>query len=91
MLLAAQRIGNLKAWLERHPHAHVHFLNLFLDTPTSVSSLNRVECCFRSTPELISIIEDYVAVPNQNPKPFGWTAKAHVNRQLGSKKNEALY
>lgn len=54
---------------------------------------------FRSVPDLIVAIEDYIAIHNQNPKPFVWTAKAHdilqkvirANRQLGSKKNEALH
>ena len=52
---------------------------------------------FRSVPELIVAIEQYIATHNQNPKPFVWTAKANdmlqkvirANRQLGSKKNEA--
>jgi hypothetical protein len=54
---------------------------------------------FRSVPELIAAIEQYIALHNQNPNPFVWTAKANdilqkvirANRQLGSKKNEALH
>jgi hypothetical protein len=54
---------------------------------------------FRSVPELITAIEKYIAVHNQNPKPFVWTAKANdilqkvirANRRIGSKKNEALH
>lgn len=54
---------------------------------------------FRSVPELISAIDEYIAVHNQNPKPVVWTAKANdilqkvirANRRLGSKKNEALH
>ena len=96
----------VKAWFARHPRFHVHF------TPTSASWLNMVERffrsistdrlergVFRSVPELISAIDEYIAVHNQNPKPFVWTAKANdilqkvirANRQLGSKKNEALH
>jgi transposase len=96
----------VKAWLEKHPRFHVHF------TPTSASWLNMVERffrsistdrlergVFRSVPELVTAIEEYITVHNQNPKPFVWTAKANdilqkvirANRQLGSKKNEALH
>ena len=32
---------------------------------------------FRSVPELITAIEEYIAVHNKNPKPFVWTAKAN--------------
>lgn len=49
-------------------------------------------------PELIAAIQEYIAVHNQNPKPFVRTAKNNdilqkvirANRLLGSKKNEAL-
>ena len=96
----------VKAWLEKHPRFHVHF------TPTSASWLNMVERffrsistdrlergVFRSVPELVRAIEEYITMHNQNPKPFVWTAKANdilqkvirANRQLGSKKNEALH
>ncbi len=58
-----------------------------------------VERFFRSMPELIAAIEEYIAVHNRNPKPFVWTAKANdilqkvirANSRLGSKKNEALH
>ena len=54
---------------------------------------------FRSVPELISAIQEYIAVHNQDPKPFVWTAKDNdilqkvirANRRLSSKKNEALH
>ena len=54
---------------------------------------------FCSVPELVAAIDEYIAVHNQNPKPFIWTAKANdilqkvirANRKLGSKKNEALH
>lgn len=73
----------VRRWLKRHPRFHVHF------TPTSASWLNMVERffrdltvnrvrrgVFRSVPELVSAIQDYVAHHNQAPKPFIWTAKA---------------
>ena len=93
-------------WLRKHPRCQMHF------TPTSASWLNMVERffrditteqlrrgVFRSVPELIAAIEEYIAAHNQNPKPFVWTAKANdilqkvirANRRLGSKKNEALH
>ena len=93
-------------WLAKHPRFNMHF------TPTSASWLNMVERffrsistdrlergIFRSVPDLIAAIEEYIALHNQNPKPFVWTAKANdilqkvirANRQLGSKKNEALH
>jgi transposase len=96
----------VQAWLGKHPRFHIHF------TPTSASWLNMVERffrsisidrlergIFRSVPELIAAIEEYISMHNQNPKPFVWTAKANdilqkvirANRQLGSKKNEALH
>lgn len=54
---------------------------------------------FRSVPELIAAIEEYVRLHNENPKPFIWTAKAadilqkviRANRRLSSKQNEALH
>lgn len=54
---------------------------------------------FRNVPELIAAIEKCIAVHNQNPEPFVWTAKTNdilqkiirANRHLGSKKNEARH
>jgi transposase len=73
----------VQRWLKRHPRFHVHF------TPTSASWLNMVERffrdltvnrvrrgVFRSVPELVAAIQDYIAHHNQAPKPFIWTAKA---------------
>ena len=71
------------AWLEKHPRFKLHF------TPTSSSWLNLVERwfaeitrkrirrgVFKSVPELIAAIEEYIRYNNQNPKPFVWTKKA---------------
>ncbi len=73
----------VKRWLKRHKRIHIHF------TPTSASWLNMVERffrdltdkrirrgVFRSVSELNAAINDYLAVHNQHPKPFIWTAKA---------------
>ena len=96
----------VQKWLEHHSRCQVHF------TPTSVSWLNRVERffrnittarlrrgLFRNVPELIHAIEEYIAVHNENPKAFVWTAKANdilqkvirANRRLSSKQNAALH
>ncbi len=70
----------VRRWLAKHPRFHLHF------TPTSSSWLNLVERWFRelttkrirhgvfkSVPDLIAAIEEYVQVHNANPKPFVWT------------------
>jgi len=103
---ATHKHPKVKNWLARHPRFTVHF------TPTSASWLNMVERffrdittgrlrrgVFRSVPELTRAIEDYIALHNENPKPFVWTAKANdilqkvirANRRLSSKQNEALH
>ena len=74
---------NVKAWLEKHPRFKLHF------TPTSSSWLNLVERwfgeitrkrirrgVFRSVPELVAAIEEYIRCNNENPKPFVWTKRA---------------
>ncbi len=74
---------NVVAWLGKHPRFHLHF------TPTSSSWLNLVERwfrdldgkairrgVFRSVPDLIAAIEDYLQANNDNPRPFTWTATA---------------
>ena len=73
---------NVKAWLQQHRRFHLHF------TPTSASWLNLVERwfgeitrkrirrgVFKSVPELIDAIREYIRLNNQNPKPFVWTKK----------------
>jgi len=55
--------------------------------------------CVPRRPELIGAIKEYIAVHNNDPKPFVWTASANdilqkvirANRRLSSKKNEALH
>ncbi len=103
---ATHKHPKVQAWVSKHGRFHMHF------TPTSASWLNMVERffrdlsterlergVFRSVSELITAIEQYVSVHNQNPKPFIWTAKAadilqkviRANRRLSSKQNEALH
>jgi transposase len=75
--------ADVKEWLTKHPRFHLHF------TPTSSSWLNLVERWFRaltdkairrgvfhSVNDLVTAIEDYLRVNNENPKPFVWTATA---------------
>jgi transposase len=73
---------NVHHWLEKHSRFHLHF------TPTSSSWLNLVERwfgeitrkrirrgVFKSVPDLVEAIEQFIASNNQNPKPFIWTKK----------------
>lgn len=70
-------------WLAKHRRFHFHFI------PTSSSWLNMVERWFReitdkrlrrgvfkSVPDLIESIEDYLKAHNSNPKIFKWTKDA---------------
>jgi transposase len=70
-------------WLVRHPRFHVHF------TPTSASWINLDERWFaaltekqlrrgsrRRTRALESAIRTYLAISNEQPKPFVWTKRA---------------
>ncbi len=72
----------MKAWLARHTRFHVHF------TPTGSSWLNLVERffaditqdairdgSFTSVRQLITAIEDYLALRNEQPKRYLWRAK----------------
>ncbi|MEO8036030.1 MAG: IS630 family transposase [Acidobacteriota bacterium] len=72
----------VKKWLAKHSRFHMHF------TPTSASWLNLIERffgeltnkrirrgTFRSVPELIKAIEEYIAHHNDFPSTFTWTAK----------------
>ncbi|MET8330810.1 IS630 family transposase, partial [Streptomyces sp. NPDC005181] len=75
--------ANVRAWLDKHPRFHLHFV------PTSSSWLNLVERWFReitdkairrgsftSVQELIDAIQEFIDVHNDDPKPFVWTATA---------------
>ena len=103
---ATHKHPNVKQWLEKHPRFHMHF------TPTSASWLNMVERFFRDitterlrrgvfrcVPELVGAIKEYIAVHNQDPKPFIWTKSARdilqkvirANSRLSSKQNATLH
>ena len=73
----------VQEWLAKHRRFNMHF------TPTSASWLNIVERFFRdisenrlrrgvftSVPELVTVIDEYVAHHNIDPKPFIWTKSA---------------
>ena len=73
----------VRRWLADRPRYHLHF------TPTGASWLNLVERffaeitqrrirrgTFRSVPELVRAILDYIRNRNKQPKVFSWTAKA---------------
>ncbi len=73
----------IQRWLLRHPRFHLHF------TPTYSSWISQVERWFagltekqikrgshRSTRELEKAIRSYLAVSNENPKPFVWVKTA---------------
>ena len=79
---ATHKHAKVKAWLERHPRFHIHF------TPTGSSWLNLVERffaditqdairdgSFTSVRQLITAIEDYLALRNDEPKRYVWRAK----------------
>jgi len=72
----------VQSWLKKRPRFHMHF------TPTSSSWLNMIERwfaeitrkrirrgVFKSVPELVEAIMEYIKVNNENPKPFVWTKK----------------
>ena len=89
---ATHKHARVKAWLDRHPRVHFHFV------PTSASWLNLVERFFseltqrqlkrlavHSVGQLVHAITAYINDRNRAPKPFVWTATvqdilAKVNR-----------
>jgi transposase len=81
--LSTHKTPMIKRWLLKHPRFHLHF------TPTSSSWINLVERWFalltekqirrgahRSSRSLEQAIESYIAITNENPKPFVWTKSA---------------
>ncbi|MDE2314075.1 MAG: IS630 family transposase [Elusimicrobia bacterium] len=87
----------VKSWIGRHPRFHLHFI------PTSSSWLNMVERwfreitdkrirrgVFRSVPELIAAIDEYLDNHNQNPRVFVWTASVEGIMAKIAKCKEAL-
>jgi len=74
---------HVEEWFQRHPRFHLHF------TPTSSSWLNLIERwfaeltrkrikrgVFRSVPELVSTIQEFIRTNNDQPQPFVWTKRA---------------
>lgn len=81
--LSTHKAPTVKRWLLSHPRYHLHF------TPTSASWLNMVERFFseltqkqirrgthRSTRALVGAIKAYIALRNEQPRPFIWTKSA---------------
>jgi transposase len=73
----------IRKWFAKRPRFHIHF------TPTYGSWINLVERwfaeitnkrirrgVFRSVKELEAAIREYIAVHNEDPKPFVWTRTA---------------
>ena len=80
---ATHKTSLVHDWLIKRPRWHLHF------TPTSASWLNMVEGwfallsrrqlqrgVFKSTDELETAIQAYIAHTNADPKPFIWTKSA---------------
>jgi len=80
---ATHKHPKARRWLTRHPRFHVHFI------PTSSSWLNLVERwfrnlsqkrlrrgVFRSVPQLVQAIQEYVERHNGKTTGFTWTAQA---------------
>jgi len=89
--------ARVNAWLKRHPRFHLHF------TPTSSSWLNMIERWFRditdkrirrgsfkSVPNLIAAIMQYLETHNQNPRVFIWSASVDTIMAKIAKCKEAL-
>src|ERR1700704_1281422 len=80
---ATHKTTIIRKWFAKRPRFHVHF------TPTYGSWINLVERwfaeitnrrirrgVFRSVKELETAIREYIAVHNEDPKPFVWTRTA---------------
>lgn len=81
--LSTHKAPTVRRWLAKRPRFHLHF------TPTSSSWINMVERWFgllterqlrrgvhRSTVALEAAIENYIAITNEQSKPFIWTKSA---------------
>ena len=94
---ATHKHVNVKKWLKRHQHVHLHFI------PTSSSWLNLVERffglltdkalrrgVFTSVKELEATIHDFIAHHNGAPKPFVWTKSANKILEKVERARKAL-
>ena len=89
--------GKVVSWLAKHPCFHMHFI------PTSSSWMNMVErffadltqdCVragsFTNVAELVEAITAYLAVRNENPKPYKWKADGTKTLAKIQRAREAL-
>jgi transposase len=85
--LSAHKTKGVEAFLDAHPHVHLHF------TPTYSSWLNQVELwfakierdllargTFTSIPDLARKIRRYITRYNDDPKPIRWTYSNPAHR-----------
>jgi transposase len=95
--LSAHKTKKVQAFLEAHPHVHLHF------TPTYSSWLNQVELwfakierdllargIFTSLPDLARKIRRYTRY-NEDPKPIRWTSRAQRGGTRGRERNAHLH
>jgi transposase len=98
---ATHKHPKVKAWLEKNPRVHFHFL------PTSASWMNLVERFFSeltqrqlkrlavsSVDQLEAAIHTYIEARNEDPTPFVWTASVeHIIEKVdrGNKTLAALH
>lgn len=94
---ATHKHPKVKAWLEKHPRVHFHFV------PTSSSWLNLVERLFselterqirrlavNSVAELEAAIRSYLDQRNREPKPYVWTASVEAIIEKVARGNSTL-
>ena len=87
----------VRAWLQRHPRFVPHFV------PTSSSGLNLIERwfaelttkrlrrgSFHSVEDPEKAIAEFLAVWNEHPKPFVWTATVESIKQKLSRCRQTL-
>jgi transposase len=94
---ATHKHPKVKAWLQKHPRVHFHFV------PTSSSWLNLVERLFselterqirrlavNSVAELEAAIRSYLDQRNREPKPYVWTASVETIIEKVARGNRTL-
>jgi transposase len=94
---ATHKHPKVKSWLARHKRFHMHFI------PTSSCWLNVIERWFRdithdrlrkgvfkSVPQLIDAILEYIEYHNANPTTFVWTKKAEDILEKVTRARKAL-
>jgi transposase len=94
---ATHKHPKVKAWLEKHPRVHFHFV------PTSASWLNLVERLFcelterqirrlavNSVPQLEQAISAYLEDRNKEPVPYAWTASVESIIEKVNRGNKTL-